>query len=169
MIPAEVKEMDQAKFWHAKLKYHILMKKKQHFTFGGTCNFPTHFTSLLRKPLRLWTFCAAVVCPEFRLSVLRSCSQNNPVTSKNVAGQKKGTFYSQNTGHWNLSQHKFFSLPNLWVLELGIPKRLFPSILSMGLYKSGEIKTSSWPLFCKILLFKIRYKGMDRQSAESRT
>lgn len=43
----------------------------------------------------LWIFCAEAVCPEFRLSVLRSCSQNNPVTSKNVAGQKKNLLFSE--------------------------------------------------------------------------
>lgn len=147
------------------LKSQILMGKKQQFNFGGTYNCPTHFTSLLRKPLRLWTFCAGVVCPEFRLSVLRSCSQNNPVTSKNVAGQKREPFILRTQGIETCPSKNSF---HLLLLELGIPQRLFHSALSMGLYKSGEIKTSSWLLFCKIFLFKIRYKGMDGQSARTR-
>lgn len=68
---------------------------------------------------------------------------------------KKGTFYSENTGHWNLSQRKCCLLSSLWVLELGIPKRLFRSVLSMGLYKSGEIKHHPDHRFAKPSHFKL--------------
>lgn len=62
---------------------------------------------------------------------------------------KTRTFYLENTGHWNSSQCKCFSLPNFWVLELGICMGLFRDILSRGSGKLSEIKTSSWPPFCK--------------------
>lgn len=79
---------------------------------------PIHCTPLLRKPLRLWIFCAEAVCPEFRLSVLRSCSQNNPVTSKNVAGQKKEPFILRTQGIETCPSINSFHSPTCEYLNL---------------------------------------------------